>query len=181
MRDLSRAKPEVYQTGRTSPPKSYMGMVVIVLILVIFLGGIVSMLALMKIRLFRQIEMRSETDQALSFRSGEQWNGIQEPLREFVQSHALLGIMGQEVTAFYESYYGFPEGFIVTQVDAESDAFLQGLRPGDVIIALNGINISGDQTLSRLLEMGLPEQTVNLTVSRDKEQLEFLVDLRSCE
>lgn len=44
-----------YETGSTKPPKSRGGIVAILLIAVIFLGGICSVLGIMNIRLFRQL------------------------------------------------------------------------------------------------------------------------------
>jgi len=44
-----------YQTGPTKPPKSRGGLIAVLLVLVIFLGGIASFLGIMNIRLFRQL------------------------------------------------------------------------------------------------------------------------------
>lgn len=45
----------VYGTGNTHPPKSYGGIIALLLVVVIFLSGIVSMLGLLNIRLFREL------------------------------------------------------------------------------------------------------------------------------
>ncbi len=45
----------VYGTGRTEPPKSHSGIIALLLILVIFLSGIVSLLSFMNIRLFQEL------------------------------------------------------------------------------------------------------------------------------
>ena len=37
-----------YQTGKTVPPKNYQGLITVLLILIIFLGGIVSALSMLK-------------------------------------------------------------------------------------------------------------------------------------
>lgn len=55
----------VYGTGRTQPPKSYGGLIAFLLILIIFLIGVVTMLGLMNIRLFRQLSS-AEKRQELS-------------------------------------------------------------------------------------------------------------------
>jgi serine protease Do len=46
---------QVYGTGNTMPPKSYSGIIALLLILVIFLSGVVSLLSFMNIKLFRQL------------------------------------------------------------------------------------------------------------------------------
>lgn len=43
-----------YETGRTRPPKSYGGLIALLLIALIFLGGIASAMSLLNISLFRQ-------------------------------------------------------------------------------------------------------------------------------
>ena len=45
----------VYGTGRTEPPKNHSGIIALLLILVIFLSGIVSLLSFMNIKLFHQL------------------------------------------------------------------------------------------------------------------------------
>ena len=47
---------ESYQTGSTQPPKSYGGIIAILLILVIFLSGIVTILSMMNVHLFRMVK-----------------------------------------------------------------------------------------------------------------------------
>ena len=51
---------EVFGTGRTEPPKSYSGIIALLLILVIFLSGIVSLLSFMNIKLFQQLSEQSK-------------------------------------------------------------------------------------------------------------------------
>ena len=58
----------VYGTGPTEPPKSRGALVALMLILIIFLCGIVTMLSLMNIRLFRELNTdKQEKDLAISF------------------------------------------------------------------------------------------------------------------
>lgn len=53
-----------YQTGRTTPPKNRSGLIAALLAVVILLGGMVSALGLMNIRLFRQISQTSNNQKA---------------------------------------------------------------------------------------------------------------------
>ena len=50
----------VFGTGKTEPPKSYSGIIALLLILVIFLSGIVSLLSFMNIKLFQQLSEQSK-------------------------------------------------------------------------------------------------------------------------
>ena len=51
----------VYGTGNTQPPKSYRGLIALLLIIVIFLSGIVSALGLMNVHLFKELEQLNKT------------------------------------------------------------------------------------------------------------------------
>ena len=55
----------VYGTGRTEPPKSRGGLFALLLILVIFLCGIVTVLGILNIKLFRQLQIQRK--EALAF------------------------------------------------------------------------------------------------------------------
>ena len=57
----------VYGTGRTQPPKSRGGLFALLLILVIFLCGIVTMLSIMNVKLFQQLNMEREEHLSISF------------------------------------------------------------------------------------------------------------------
>lgn len=56
-----------YQTGSTCPPKNHRGLIAILLVAVIFLGGIVSALGLLNIRLFRQLQDSNPEDTSFRF------------------------------------------------------------------------------------------------------------------
>ena len=46
----------IYETGRTRPPKSYGSLITLLLVVVIFLGGLVTVLSLMNVKLFAQLQ-----------------------------------------------------------------------------------------------------------------------------
>ena len=60
----------VYGTGRTEPPKSHGGLVALLLIMVIFLCGIVTVLGILNVRLFHKLNTREENDLSISFTTG---------------------------------------------------------------------------------------------------------------
>ena len=62
-----------YGTGRTDPPKDRCGMVTLLLILVIFLSGIVTVLSLLNVKMFRELnhEQEDEESLAISFSNAE--------------------------------------------------------------------------------------------------------------
>ena len=57
----------VYGTGRTQPPRDRGGAFAFLLILVIFLCGIITLLGILNVRLFRQLEQQEEQSLSISF------------------------------------------------------------------------------------------------------------------
>ena len=49
----------IYGTGRTHPPKSHGGLIGLLLVIVIFLSGIVSLLGFMNVKMFQQLKSQS--------------------------------------------------------------------------------------------------------------------------
>lgn len=58
---------DTYQTGRTNPPKRRSGLIALLLIGVIFFGGIASAMSVMNIRLTQQLQAQKTPDSAMSF------------------------------------------------------------------------------------------------------------------
>ena len=61
-----------YQTGSTRPPKRFRGCAAVFLVALIFLGGIISALSLLNIRLFRQLQSGQEGNQMVLFQENAQ-------------------------------------------------------------------------------------------------------------
>lgn len=75
----------VYGTGRTQPPKNHAGMIAFLLILVIFLSGIVTMLGIMNVRLFHQLNEVKEEEPPIAF-AAEPEEQIPAPASAFEDS-----------------------------------------------------------------------------------------------
>ena len=54
--------PSIYGTGRTSPPKNHGGIIALLLVIVIFLGGLVSVLGILNVKLFTQLNSQPDKD-----------------------------------------------------------------------------------------------------------------------
>ena len=83
----------VYGTGPTDPPKSRGALAALMLILIIFLCGIITMLSLLNIRLFRELKTDEQRHQelAISFTT--------EPSEEPTEETAELSVPTQEAPA----------------------------------------------------------------------------------
>lgn len=71
---------EIYGTGNTRPPKNHGGIIALLLITVIFLSGIISVLGLMNVKLFKELKQMNKQEQEMpvSFYSVEESNALAE-------------------------------------------------------------------------------------------------------
>lgn len=154
-------QPFEYRTGRTEPRKNHRGIIAFLLILVIFLCGIVSALGLMNIRLFRLLEqMGAKEETPLSF--------SQETDPTLGESAAALQIWGMscaEPGEVYRELYDLPQGLYIAQVAEDSPADRAGIAPGDVLVALDGQDVTDLESLQTVAK-AFSGTTVTATINR---------------
>ena len=96
----------------------------------------------------------------------------------YVSGRPTLGLTGESITKFDRYYFHIPEGLYLTDVDIHSDAWLQGIEAGDILISLNGETVTTQNQLDTLVNRhtigdsitaviyrGGQEQTLILTVT----------------
>ena len=138
----------IYQTGSTQPPKSHGGLVAVLLVLVIFLGGISSALGILNIRLFRQINAQNQeaSDAPVAF-SGTVPGEYSDSLLETSPAAMIIGSSGEVHLELNKSPASVPnvpqEGGLSLQ-----DIYSQNI-PSTVSIACNtgtgtGVVLSAD-------------------------------------
>ncbi|MCM1150211.1 MAG: S1C family serine protease, partial [Butyricicoccus sp.] len=93
----------------------------------------------------------------------------------YVRGKALLGIMGQSVTAMAVQYYNMVPGAYVTQVNDGSCAEKAGVKAGDIIVALGDEEISSWSDLASAKKEYRAGETATLKVYRGGEYLELSV------
>ncbi len=95
--------------------------------------------------------------------------------------HARLGVMVQDLNQNLAESFGLskPDGALVAQVDPKSAAAAAGLKAGDVITKLNGVDLTEAGSLSSRIGMANPGDKVKLTVWRDHAEHEIDVTLGS--
>ncbi len=161
------ANNHTYQTGRTQPPKSRQGIIACLLILVILLSCAVSALSLMNVRLFRMLE---EEDRAVRVLEQTAQPRAMAAAAEDVEA-ADLGFAGQEFTSLYRSYQAWPQGIYISRITPEGLAEAAGVQLGDILVAMNGTEISGRESFEKAIAGLTPEKAVTLTLFRDGQEL----------
>lgn len=182
----------VYGTGNTMPPKSHGGIIALLLILVIFLCGIVSALSLLNIKLVWELNRQAEepafvpmsfsdTDDPLpSLSAGTEPDFANDALGRNQASRSgenSLGLEGDSITRFDQSYFRIPAGLYLTYVDEASDAYAQGIQPGDILLSLDGTSVTSQGELETILGAYAPGDTVEAVIYRDGDQIDLTLTL----
>ena len=93
----------------------------------------------------------------------------------YVSGRPTLGIRGDSVTRFDQSYFHVPAGLYISHVDPGSDAYALGIQPGDILISLNGTPVTSQKELDTLvngLEIG---ETVAVLFFRNSQEEAFVL------
>lgn len=93
----------------------------------------------------------------------------------FIEGGGFLGVYGEDITRENMGRYHLndPRGVGITQVMADSPAEKAGLRKDDVILRLDGENVTSVRKLNRLVSEIAPDHSVRITVSRNGAEQEI--------
>ena len=144
-----------YRTGRTEPEKKHNGLIAFLLILVIFLSGLVSVLGILNIQLFRLLETQDGTT-PLSFAEGDVSAVAPEG-----NSMTVGGITLQEQPEMYQQLYNLPAGLYVVDAGAESPVL-----PGDVLVGFGNTAVGSLAELNGIYATCKPGDRVELKFYR---------------
>jgi S1-C subfamily serine protease len=91
--------------------------------------------------------------------------------------HPLLGIAGTDVSAEVAEELGLPapRGAVIESVQPDTSASSVGLRPGDVIVSVDGRQLATMSELVAEVRRRMPGDEVRLEIFRDGET--FTVDV----
>ena len=88
----------------------------------------------------------------------------------YVSGRPLLGITGESLSPFYQHYYLLPAGLYITSVETGSPADLAGILPRDILLTLDGVSVTSQEDLDRLLLDRQVGDKVILTLYRAGKQ-----------
>ncbi|GAA0716406.1 DegQ family serine endoprotease [Dokdonella soli] len=95
----------------------------------------------------------------------------------------VLGVEAQNVTPQLANLLALKDtkGAVVTRVRAGTPAELAGLKPGDVIVSLDGKPVAGEQDLHNIEGLTAPGATVSVGLLRDGKPLAISTALKASE
>ena len=144
-----------YRTGETRPGKSSRGLIAFLLICIIFLMGVVSLLGMMNIHLFRMLQQADQSS-PLSFQEGNTDPTAGE------DSLTVEGITVLELSEVYQQMNDLPAGLYV--VDAPESG---PVEPGDVLISCDNTAITTLEDLESLYNKKKTGEKIHFSFYRD--------------
>ena len=134
----------VYETGRTKPPKSYGSLIAMLLVVVIFLGGLVTVLSLLNVKLFTQLQDLSRKEE-------------QDPFSLISETEPTE----DELAAFDPSVHKDYDAVLPTE--ARTDSFFLNPTPG----SLPNVVQEGGLSLQDIYEKNIPS-VVSISCQQDR-------------
>lgn len=96
----------------------------------------------------------------------------------YVSGRPYLGVSTSDITlsgyGFFTSYYTYPQ---ITAIETGSPADNSELREGDIILSVDGVTVSGTDSLERVLNNHSIGDTITLTVLRDRTSIDIRITL----
>ena len=95
----------------------------------------------------------------------------------YVPGRPAVGIVGEDVSAYYAAYGNVPRGVYIHGVTEGTDAQGKGLKVGDIVVAIDGVTITSMAELNRIKETHEAGESVTLTVWRDGQEFDVTIRL----
>ena len=94
-----------------------------------------------------------------------------------VRGRPAIGITVGSIPENAATHYDLPEGLYISDVSKGSDAEKQGIRPGDILTAVNGTPVTTTDEVNEIKSGFQVGDTMQFTIWRNGEVLEFTVML----
>ena len=100
---------------------------------------------------------------------------VDDNFQFFVQGDGFLGVYAEDISKENQSKYnlGQVRGVGVTRIVKDSPAEKAGLKQGDVILRIDGENVTSVRKLNRVVSEIAPDQSVRVTISRGGSEQEL--------
>ena len=95
----------------------------------------------------------------------------------YVSGRPSLGLTGVALSSFYQSYFHLPSGYYIEEVLEGSPAQQTGIQSGDVLVSVNGTQVStGDDIAAALYGFSVGD-SVNIVISRNSRHYQVALEL----
>ncbi len=94
-----------------------------------------------------------------------------------VQGRPSIGITVGGIPESAKKQYDLPDGLYISAVSEDSDAFKKGIKPGDVLMEVNGEKVETTEEVNTIKEQFNVGDTMEFLIWRDGEAMVFEVEL----
>ena len=95
----------------------------------------------------------------------------------YVSGRPGLGITGVALSSFYQSYFRLPSGYYIEEVQDGSPAQQVGIQPGDILVSVDGTQVSTGDDISAVLYGYEVGDDVNIVISRNNRYYQVELEL----
>lgn len=88
-----------------------------------------------------------------------------------------IGITVGAIPSDAASHYDLPDGLYISDVVKSSDAYAKGIRPGDILTAVNGTAVTSTEEVNAIKDKCSVGDTLTLTLYRDGKTFDADVEL----
>ncbi|GAA0784972.1 S1C family serine protease [Hathewaya limosa] len=105
-------------------------------------------------------------------------NQIKPKIQSLMTPKLMFGIVGRTVTEQDSKYYNIPIGVFITDIQQYSPAEKAGLKPGDIILEINGKKIKNNEELNKTKENHKAGDILNIKLFRDNQKINIKLTLQ---
>ncbi|MCL1829034.1 MAG: S1C family serine protease [Oscillospiraceae bacterium] len=95
----------------------------------------------------------------------------------FIAGRPSIGVTIGTIPASASVYYSLPDGLYVDSVVRVSDAYFKGIRPGDIITAVNGVQVTTTEEVNDIKDELFVGDEMVLTIFRNGETFDVVIRL----
>ena len=106
-------------------------------------------------------------------------NVVQKLIKDGKVYRGFMGVGIESISKATERFYTHKQGSIVTGIEPYSAAQRAELQIGDLIYAVNGVKVIDSDDLQRIIVSYSPNETITLSIERDKNIIEKRLILMS--
>jgi serine protease Do len=106
-------------------------------------------------------------------------NVVKKLIKDGKVYRGFMGVGIESITNKTEGFYNHKQGAIVTSIEPYSAAAQAGLHVGDLICSVDGTEVIDHENLRQIIINYSPNETITLTIERDKNNIKKRVTLMS--
>lgn len=95
----------------------------------------------------------------------------------YVTGRPAIGISGYDIDETRAQYFNIPQGVMITSIDTASDANNQDVKTGDIIVAVNGQEITGMTEINTIKNELSAGDSITLTLYRNGKKFDVTIKL----